>query len=154
MSEFTVRIATASDLAELTVLFDAYRQFYEQAPDLLRARTFLQERFDRQESLILIASSQEPQAVGFCQLYPSYCSVEAAPIFSLYDLFVSSEFRKCGVGRLLLIAAEEQAKLRGKVRMDLTTARTNRVAQSLYESLGWVRDDIFFAYCRHLSKNN
>lgn len=38
----------------------------------------------------------------------------------------------------------------GKRRMDLTTAKTNRAAQSLYESLGWVRDEVFWAYNRRL----
>jgi len=36
--------------------------------------------------------------------------------------------------------------------MDLTTARSNVTAQSLYESLGWVRDDVFFAYNRRVTK--
>ncbi len=30
--------------------------------------------------------------------------------------------------------------------MDLATARTNVQAQSLYESLGWIRDDEFLTY--------
>jgi hypothetical protein len=34
----------------------------------------------------------------------------------------------------------------GRVRLDLTMARNNQVAQSVYESLGWVRDDVFFGY--------
>jgi len=37
--------------------------------------------------------------------------------------------------------------------MDLTTARTNVVAQSLYESLGWVRDEVFLGYSRRVSAN-
>jgi hypothetical protein len=30
--------------------------------------------------------------------------------------------------------------------MELSTARTNVVAQALYESLDWVRDETFFVY--------
>ena len=30
--------------------------------------------------------------------------------------------------------------------MELQTARTNEVAQALYESLGWQRDDTFLTY--------
>lgn len=67
------------------------------------------------------------------------------------DLFVLSSARRSGVGRMLLLAAEAKAAKEGKARMDLTTARTNNTAQSLYEALGWVRDDIFFAYSRHLA---
>jgi len=38
------------------------------------------------------------------------------------------------------------------VRMDLTTAKTNHAAQALYESLGWVRDEVFFAYNRRVQR--
>jgi hypothetical protein len=31
-------------------------------------------------------------------------------------------------------------------RLDLTTARTNTAAQSLYESLQWQRDAVFLTY--------
>jgi len=34
--------------------------------------------------------------------------------------------------------------------MDLTTAKTNLPAQSLYEALGWVRDEVFYAYNRQI----
>ena len=34
--------------------------------------------------------------------------------------------------------------------MELSTAKDNTVAQSLYESLGWVRDQAFFVYSKTL----
>jgi ribosomal protein S18 acetylase RimI-like enzyme len=49
-----------------------------------------------------------------------------------------------------LLAAEARAAADGKVRMDLTTARSNHAAQALYESLGWVRDEVFLAYARRI----
>jgi ribosomal protein S18 acetylase RimI-like enzyme len=47
-----------------------------------------------------------------------------------------------------LQAAEQLAKEHGKARMDLTTAKTNVAAQTAYESLGWVRDEVFYAYSK------
>lgn len=35
--------------------------------------------------------------------------------------------------------------------MDLTTARTNLAAQSLYRSFGWVRDEVFYTYSKSLA---
>jgi ribosomal protein S18 acetylase RimI-like enzyme len=49
------------------------------------------------------------------------------------------------------LEAEALSRRHGKVRMDLTTARTNTAAQSVYESLGWQRDDVFFAYSKRVS---
>jgi ribosomal protein S18 acetylase RimI-like enzyme len=147
---FRIQVATRAELEAVACLFDAYRRFYDQPADLERARTFIAERIEKNESVILLAADERGAALGFCQLYPSFCSVEAAPIYVLYDLFVVPGARRSGAGKALLLAAEEAAARDGKVRMDLTTARTNRSAQSLYEALGWVRDEVFLAYSRRI----
>lgn len=146
MSTIHTRVATLEDVDVIAPLFDAYRQFYEQVPDLTLATVFVHDRLKNAESVILLAEDEAARAIGFCQLYPSFCSVEARPIYGLYDLFVLQGARRSGAGRLLLQAAERLARETGKVRMDLTTAKTNKSAQAVYESLGWVRDEVFYAY--------
>lgn len=146
MSTFKTRRANINDLERVAVLFDAYRQFYEQEPNLEFAKEFISARLNKNESIIFIVEDEMKNALGFCQIYPSFCSVIGAPIYVLYDLFVSPNARKLGVGKMLLEQAREHAQANGIPRMDLTTAKTNFNAQSLYESLGWVRDDIFYAY--------
>ena len=147
MNTITTRLATLSDVNAIALLFDAYRQFYDQAPDIHLATNFIRERIQSNESMVLLAERQG-QLLGFCQLYPTYCSIVAAPIYTLYDLYVTPEARKSGVGGALLVAAEQHAVHNGFVRMDLTTAKTNLRAQALYESLGWVRDEVFFSYSK------
>jgi ribosomal protein S18 acetylase RimI-like enzyme len=142
----STRLASIDDVAAIAPLFDAYRQFYEQPPDLARATAFLHDRISHRESVVIVAEDGAGRALGFCQLYPGFCSVLAAPICTLYDLFVRPQARGCGVGRALMLAAERHAAGQGIVRMDLSTARTNLAAQSLYESLGWIRDDLFLVY--------
>lgn len=44
MNTATTRKATIDDLEPLSMLFDAYRQFYEQAPDLALAKSFIAAR--------------------------------------------------------------------------------------------------------------
>jgi ribosomal protein S18 acetylase RimI-like enzyme len=148
------REARFSDLPAVAELFDLYRQFYEQPPDLSLARAFISQRMEKRESVILVAENGALGLVGFCQLYPTFCSVEARPIYVLYDLFVRGSARHMGVGRMLLQAAQARAAGDGRARLDLTTAKTNTVAQSLYASLGWVRDDIFFSYSRRCDRNS
>lgn len=146
------RVGGLAELDAVALLFDAYRQFYEQPADLALATRFIRARMENDESVILLASNEEGSALGFCQLYPSFCSVEAAPICTLYDLFVAPEARRTGAGRALLLAAERHAAQNGRARMDLTTARTNRAAQSFYESLGWVRDEVFLSYSKRVRR--
>jgi ribosomal protein S18 acetylase RimI-like enzyme len=140
------RLATLADLASIAPLFNAYRQFYEQADDLAVATAFIQERLVKAESVIILALDDAQTVVGFCQLYPTFCSVEVAPIYTLYDLFVLPQARRTGAAKALLQAAHAYAAQTGRVRMDLTTARTNLAAQALYVSEGWVRDDVFLTY--------
>ena len=153
MTTISTRPATLDDLDAVALLFDAYRQFYKQAPDLPLARRFLHERYQRRESVLIVAETSTKALVGFCQLYPMFCSVKAAPTYTLYDLFVSPEARGTGAGKSLMIAAEAHALRAGVAHMDLSTARDNTVARSLYESLNWVRDEAFFVYSKTLPFN-
>lgn len=142
----STRLASAADLPRAAALFDAYRQFYDQPADPTRALAFLSERLARHEAILLLAEDGQGRAVGLCQLYPSFCSVIAGPILVLYDLYVAPEARGAGVGRALMQAAHAEARQRGAWRMDLSTARDNLRAQTLYESEGWVRDEVFLVY--------
>ncbi len=72
----------------------------------------------------------------------------AKPIYTLYDLFVTPGTRKSGAGRALLLAAHEHARNHGFARLDLSTAKNNQAAQALYESLGWVREEVYFSYSK------
>ena len=141
-----VRKYQSGDLNEVARLFNAYRIFYEQKSDIELATRFILDRTKNSESVIFVAEAGDGTLVGLCQLYPTFCSVEARPIYVLYDLFVSPDARRAGVAKQLLQAAIGQARADGKARVDLTTAKQNVAAQALYESLGWKRDDIFYTY--------
>ena len=144
------RPAESRDLEQVAALFDAYRQFYEMPADLALARRYLTERFERKESVILVAEDTDGDIIGFTQLYPAFCSVLADRTFVLYDLFVTPAARGTGAGRALMQAAEAHARGAGAARLELQTARTNRIDQSLYESCGWVRDNDFYVYAKKL----
>lgn len=151
MSGVKTRLARIEDLDCVAALFDAYRQFYRQPPDLPLARRFIRERMDRRESVIFVAEDDAGRLVGFTQLYPTFCSVRAAPTFVLYDLFVAPGARGTGAGRALMQAAEAHATSSGAARLELSTAKTNTVAQALYESQGWTRDELFYVYSKSLT---
>src|SRR5262245_8934704 len=133
MTTITTRLATPDDLAPLASLFDAYRQFYEQPSDLARAQEFMRARLERKDSVVIVAESATGEMLGFCQLYPLFCSVLAAPSYVLYDLFVTPASRGTGAGRVLMLAAQAHAAQTGAARLELQTAKDNTVAQSLYE---------------------
>jgi ribosomal protein S18 acetylase RimI-like enzyme len=141
-----VKRATLPDLELIVPLFDAYRQFYEQAQDLTLAREFLRERLEREQSVIFLALGADGSAVGFTQLYPSFSSASARRIFILNDLFVDPAMRRSGVGQQLLVAAAEFGRGAGAARLTLSTAHANSAAQALYEAQGWQLDEVFRSY--------
>jgi GNAT superfamily N-acetyltransferase len=143
-----VRIVRAErkHLEDLIPLFDEYREFYEAGSDHGAARAFLTERTERNESVIFLAYSSPHEAVGFTQLYPSFSSVSMKRLWILNDLFVRSDVRRAGVARQLLERARQHAVETGTKGLVLSTAVTNKPAQTLYESAGWRRDDEFIHY--------
>ena len=143
-----IRIVRAGrkELDDLVPLFDGYRQFYGQPSDVAAARAFLDDRIERDESVIFVAYATPDGPVGFTQLYRSFSSVSLKALWILNDLFVRTDIRRSGVGRALLERARQHAADTGAKGLILSTAVTNRPAQTLYESCGWKRDDEFLHY--------
>jgi len=149
MSMLSVRMAADSDLKSLSELFDGYRSFYLQAPDIERARDFISERLARNDSWILVAQ-QGDELLGFCQLYPCFSSTNTSRIAILNDLYVAEAARTKGVGRALMRAAEDLGRNLGLSGLELATAISNAGAQDLYEKQGWQRDREFYHYSKKL----
>lgn len=136
---------TLNDLDAVTALFDAYRIFYRKTSELQAARGFLQARLQNQEAVIFLATVEDTPA-GFTLLYPLYSSVNMGKLWLLNDLYVDPNFRQQGIGAALLTQARDFGKASGAVRLELATEITNTTAQSVYEGLGWIRDDQFYHY--------
>ncbi len=145
---FTIRHATFADLALVAPLFDAYRQFYEQAPNLSLARVFMGVRLKQGDSQVLLAleNGNPQQAIGFAQMYPSFSSISARSIMILNDLYVTQEARHRGVAKALLDAARVIAEQAQCKRVTLAASRDNAAAQQLYESLGFAPQKGFLHY--------
>lgn len=135
----SIHRAGLDSLGQIAALFDAYRVFYDQPPDLARARGFLGERLRHAESVVLVAE-QDATAVGFAQLYPMFSSVHTARIWILNDLFVAAQARRRGAARGLLEAAAKFARADGASRLMLETDRDNAPARALYRAAGWDED--------------
>jgi len=135
-----IRRATLEDLDLVAPLFDGYRRFYGQPADIPRAKAFLRERLERNESTILLAM-RDGTAAGFTQLYPLFSSVRTARLWLLNDLFVAEHARRGGVARALLDAAVAFAREQGAAGVMLETMRDNAPARALYRAAGWHEDD-------------
>ena len=146
----TISRAGPADLDALATLFDAYRTFYGQTPDLPLARQWLRERLRFGESVVLVAK-RGGSAVGFAQLYPMFSSVRTARTWILNDLYVDAGTRRKGVARALLDAAAAFAREDGAMGISLETTQDNAAARALYRAAGW-NEDATQWYSLRLSK--
>lgn len=127
--------------ADLVIgLFDKYRVFYKKDSDMELAERFIKTRLGNNESVILVAFQGDSPA-GFTQLYPTYSSVSAVKNWILNDLYVDSNYRKQGIGEALIKTAMEFAKKDGASYVQLETAVDNYTAQSLYEGIGFQKQE-------------
>lgn len=137
--------ATPAHLPQLAVLFDLYRQHYEQPSDLTGATAYLRERLTRKESVIYVAE-ENGTLLGFTQLYPVFSSIGMKKAWILNDLYVSPEHRRKGAARGLIAASRTMGESTDARYIMLQTHITNTKARALYESTGFQLDKEFYYY--------
>lgn len=141
-----ISLAQTADLPELAELFGGYLDFYQVPRPLADVEAFLDARLQRGDSVLFIARDPAGQAQGFVQLYPFFASLHLAPAFLLSDLYVHPAGRRQGLAEQLMNAARAHAEASGACGLQLETARDNVAGQTLYEKLGYVRDEVFYTY--------
>ena len=144
--DFKIIEANKDNIKQVGELFDLYRQIYKYESNIIQSTNFIKSRIINNESKIFIAINNNNQAIGFVQLYETFGSLDLGKIIILYDLYVKKEFRKKNIGRKLMISSHKYAKEIKAKRIQLSTAIDNFVGQSLYESLGYVKDKDFYTY--------
>jgi len=142
---FIIKEATVEDSEKIGEVFDLYRQFYKKDPDKIISIEYIKQRLKNKESTIFFVE-EDNVCIGIVQLYVTFDSLELSKKIILYDLFVRSEYRKKGIGAMLMDASKDFAKNNGITGIELSTAISNGTAQRLYESLGYERDNEFYNY--------
>lgn len=141
--------ATELHTNEVAVLFDAYRSYYDQAPDFKGALAYITERIAKKDSEIFVALLGD-EIVGFTQLYPIFTSIGMKRAWLLNDLYVLEEHRGKGAGRALVDAATAHGKKTDAGWLMLQTYIANTTAQALYEKEGFIKDINSFYYYKTL----
>ena len=144
--EFKIIEAESKHIEQVGELFDLYRQFYKYESNLIESTNYIKNRITNNESIIFIAINDANEAIGFVQLYETFGSLDLGKIIILYYLYVKKIHRKNNIGKQLMIKSHEYAKKIKAKRIQLSTAIDNFIGQSLYESLGYVKDIDFYTY--------
>jgi GNAT superfamily N-acetyltransferase len=135
----TIRFVAESDYAEWLPLWDGYNKFYGRfghtaLPEEI-TRTTWSRFFDAYEPVFCLVAEERGHLVGLVHYLFHRSTTSIAPNCYLQDLFTTEATRGKGVGRALINAVYEQAKLAGLPRVYWQTHETNETAMKLYDKV-------------------
>ena len=87
-------------------------------------------------ALVLLAFDGDA-AIGIAVCFLGFSTFRAQPLLNIHDLAVLPEYRRKGVARALLQAAEDHARRQGCCRLTLEVLESNSGAQALYYRFGF-----------------
>lgn len=134
-----IRPVSRADFEQWLPLWDGYNAFYGRsgptalAPEITQMTW--QRFFDAYEPVHALVAESEGELVGLTHYLFHRSMTAIAPLCYLSDLFTSEKARGKGVGRALIEAVYEAARLAGSPRVYWQTHETNRTARELYDKV-------------------
>jgi GNAT superfamily N-acetyltransferase len=135
----SIRPVVRDDFPQWLPLWQGYNKFYgrfgptalpEEATQMTWARFF-----DAYEPLHALVAEDAGQLVGLVHYIFHRSTISIAPTCYLQDLFTKESIRGQGIGRKLINAVYEQAKLAGLPRVYWHTHESNSTAMKLYDQI-------------------
>lgn len=126
-----IRTARPSDAPRLTPLLQVFGGTYARTEGLAER---IAACTGRETALF---GELDGRVVGFAFVEVRIAIGDGSPRAELTDLFVLEAYRRRGIGRLLVSAAETHAKARGAETLFLLTGTDNDRAQAFYRAVGY-----------------
>ncbi|HZS45704.1 MAG TPA: GNAT family N-acetyltransferase [Blastocatellia bacterium] len=135
----TVRSVEPEDFDQWKPLWDGYNQFYGRSgatalPDEVTKMTWSR-FFDVYEPVHALVAVSDRQIVGLAHYLFHRSTITIGPTCYLQDLFTVEAARGQGVGRSLIEALYERARIAGSPRVYWQTHETNETAMRLYDKV-------------------
>lgn len=132
-----IRFATRSDFSRWLPLWDGYNAFYGRSGATALSADITQTTwarfFDAYEPVHAMVAESDGRLVGLVHFLFHRSTISIQPSCYLQDLFTDPSTRGKGVGRALIGAVYEQAKLAGLSRVYWQTHESNDTAMTLYD---------------------
>lgn len=134
--QYSIRPASAEDRAQWDSLWQGYLAFYESGladdvTDLLWQRIL----DPAHQIQCRVAVTDNGKLVGLVHFFPHTHTWYANPVCYLNDLFVAADIRGGGIGKLLIDAVVDEARLQGWTEIYWHTQSHNSVARGLYDKI-------------------
>ncbi len=141
-SKIKVRAATTEDAAGIHGLARELAETVGDEPpteEAIRAR--LEELLDEPRARVLIAEN-EAGIVGGVSFWIKPDLAHGDAVVEVPMLVVAEDYRRSGVGKLLMEEVRSVASDNGASQIELIAARSNVTAREFYRSLGYVEADV------------
>ncbi len=135
----TVRLAGLDDAAAMAVLLEEMDRFYGAAgtePFSERLRQINEALFSSPPAAYALLAWDSTRLAGFAGYSFLWPAVGLTRSLYLKELYVANDYRRRGVGKLLMQAIFDVAGKHGCSRVEWTTDSDNSGAQAFYANLG------------------
>ncbi len=156
-SQLIIRAAVKEDYAQWLLLWQGYNAFYGRAGETALSPEITQMTwsrfFDAYEPMHALVAEASGNLLGLTHFLYHRSTTQIAPTCYLQDLFTAEQARGKGVGRALINAVYQQARIDGSPRVYWQTHETNQVAMQLYDKLAEKSGFIVYrkALCKRLT---
>ena len=134
-----IRPIRHADLSQWKELWDGYNAFYGRRGETALAPDITQMTwsrfFDADEPMHALVAESSAGIVGLAHFLYHRSTIQLQPTCYLADLYTADAARGQGVGRALIRAVYEHARLAGSPRVYWQTHETNAVARRLYDQV-------------------
>ena len=146
---FIIRSVAPADFAQWQFLWEGYNRFYgrDALPADITQMTWSR-FFDAYEPVHALVAEKDGQLLGLVHYLFHRSTVHIAPTCYLEDLFTNEAARGKGIGRALIEAVYERARIAGSPCVYWQTHESNLTAMKLYDKVA--DRSGFIVYDKHI----
>lgn len=138
-ASLVVRSVARSDFDQWLPLWQGYNKFYGRSgdtalPDEITRMSWAR-FFNAYEPVHALVAERDGRLIGLVHYLFHRSTIMLGPTCYLQDLFTDEAARGQGVGKALIEAVYEQARIAGSPRVYWLTHETNHVAMRLYDQM-------------------
>jgi GNAT superfamily N-acetyltransferase len=130
-----IRSVAPADFAQWSPLWEGYNSFYERSIPAEVTRMTWARFFDAYEPLHAMVAEEDGRLLGLVHYLFHRNTAMIEPVCYLQDLFTNEAARGKGVGRALIEAVYQRARIAGSPRVYWMTHETNLTAMKLYDQI-------------------
>jgi len=137
MPAFTIRPARPGDEHALFALIQALAEYEKLSHAVIgSAEKLAHDLFGPRPAAEALLVESEDRPVAFALFFHNYSTFLTQPGLYLEDIFVLPDYRRCGIGKVLLGEVAKIAHARGCGRLEWSVLDWNVSAIGFYQSLG------------------